>query len=76
MSFLNTARKVSKYGAFSYLNTVKYGPEKAPYLDTFLAVERMKNIATVNEFKNKLRNRTHSIITFTFMETVVYQNAY
>ena len=58
------------------LNTGKYGPEKAPYLDTFHAVESMKNIATVNQFKNKLRNRTHSIITFAFMETVVYQNAY
>ena len=30
MSFLNTARKVSKYGVFSCLNTGKYGPEKAP----------------------------------------------
>ena len=50
----NTAREVSKYGVFSGLyfpvfglnteisvfspNTRKYGPEKAPYLDTFQAV--------------------------------------
>ena len=40
-----TALKVSKYGVFSgpyfpaiALNTVKYEPEKAPYLDTFHAV--------------------------------------
>ena len=48
MSFLNTARKVSKYGVFSCLNTGKCGPEKAPYLDTFHAGEGMKNIAIVN----------------------------
>ena len=39
-------RKVSKYGVFSGpcfpvfgLNTGKYEPEKAPYLDTFHAVQ-------------------------------------
>ena len=39
------ARKVSKFGVFSVsyfpvfeVNTGKYGPEKTPYLDTFLAV--------------------------------------
>ena len=42
MNFINTAWKVSKYGLFSgpYFpvfipNTLKYGPEKSPYLDTF-----------------------------------------
>ena len=40
-----TTWKVSKYGVFSgqyfplfRLNTVKYGPKKSPYLDTFHAV--------------------------------------
>ena len=43
---MNTAWKVSKYGAFSGpyfpvfgLNTGKYGAEKAPYLNSFHAVE-------------------------------------
>ena len=42
-----TAWKVSKYGVFSGpyflvfgLNTGKYGQEKAPYLDTFHAVNQ------------------------------------
>ena len=42
---LVTIPKISKYGVFSgpyFLvfspNTGKYGPEKTPYLDTFLAV--------------------------------------
>ena len=35
----NTAWKVSKYGVFSGLNTGKYGPEKAPYLDAFHPVK-------------------------------------
>ena len=41
-----TAWKVSKYGVFSSpyfpvfgLNAGKYGPEKTPYLDIFLAVD-------------------------------------
>ena len=34
----STAFKVSKYGIFSGPNTGKYGPEKAPYWDTFHAV--------------------------------------
>ena len=34
----NTAWKVSKYGFFSGPYTGKYGPEKAPYLDSFYAV--------------------------------------
>ena len=38
--------------------------------------ERMENIAIVNQFKNKLRKRTYSIITFTFRGKGVYQNAY
>ena len=29
---------MSKYGVISDLNTVKYGPEKTPYLDIFHAV--------------------------------------
>ena len=33
-----TAWKVSKYGVFSGPNTVKYGPEKPLYFDTFHAV--------------------------------------
>ena len=33
-----TAWKVPKYGVFSGLNTRKYGPEKTPYLETFVAV--------------------------------------
>ena len=43
--FLDTAKKVSKYGIISGpyfpafgLNTAKYGPEITPYLDTFQAV--------------------------------------
>ena len=35
----NTAWKVSKYGVFSGPNTAKSGPEKAPYLGTFLTVK-------------------------------------
>ena len=42
---IKTARKVSKYGASSGqyfpvfgLNTIKYGPEKSPYLDNFHAL--------------------------------------
>lgn len=38
--------------------------------------EGMRNITIVNQFKNKLRNRTHSINTFTFRVTGVYQNAF
>ena len=34
----NSALKVSMYGVFSGLNIGKYRPEKAPYLDTFHAV--------------------------------------
>ena len=33
-----TARKVSKYGVISGLNTEKYEPEIAPYLNTLHAV--------------------------------------
>ena len=33
--------------------------------------ESMKNIAFVNQLKNKLGNRMHSIITFTFRGTGV-----
>ena len=35
---LITLWKVYKYGVFSGPNTGNYGPEKAPYLDTFHAV--------------------------------------
>ena len=35
---LITLWKVSKYGVFSGPNTGNYGSEKAPYLDTFHAV--------------------------------------
>ena len=33
---------MSKYGIFSGPNTGKYGPEKAPYLDTFHTVGNLK----------------------------------
>ena len=37
-----TVWKVSKYGVISGPNTGKYGPEIAPYLDTFHAVIVLK----------------------------------
>ena len=50
LSLKNTAWKMSKYGVFSGpyypvfgINTGKYGPEKAPYLNTFHAVKNKLN---------------------------------
>ena len=54
------------------LNSFNFGvPKRWNYLS-----ESNKNIAIVNQFKKKLRNRTHSYVTLRFRGTGVYQNAY
>ena len=50
-----TAWKVPKYGVFSGLNTGKYGPEKTPYLETFVEV---RNTFIWNIFVQPLVCRT------------------
>ena len=40
--------KIQRFTNVSSPNTGKYGPGKTPYLDTFHAVEKLKNIANIS----------------------------
>ena len=82
-----TTWKVSKYGVFSGLyfpifgpNTGKYGPQKAPYLDTFHAVLENSGFftpfhplifQTVSENFNTVFGLQHRLSTFGFLHTIL-----
>ena len=70
-------------GVFHVFKIAQMVPNRAKYHSRVLNCKndtKSRNashiLSIANQFKNKLRNRTHSVITFTFRGTGVYQNAY
>ena len=64
-----TVWKVSKYGVFSGPNTGKYGPEKAPYLDTLHAVSRSTTTKNYTILTKKTLESAHWYCSVTFLIT-------
>ena len=65
-------------GPFFSPNTVKYGLEKTPYLDTFQAVEYLKNLlirrACRDQFSVKLDAESFESFCFSLYRTLLNKN--